>query len=241
MAQGRNRVFLTTRWSLVARAASSTAPGAREALEELCRSYWWPLYAYLRGKGLAGGDAADIVQGLFVELIDKGRLAHADRERGRFRTWLLSALRFHLSHEREREGSLKRGGGGHVVALDHAEADRRWSLVSDRELDPERLFERAWAIEVMKRALIELKRRYADQERARIFAALKPALVGDARAESLSSIATRLGMTEGAVKVAAHRLRLAFRDAIRAEVTSTLADQHDAEDEIRALFAALST
>jgi RNA polymerase sigma-70 factor (ECF subfamily) len=231
--------FLTTRWSLVARAASPAEPVARGALEELCGAYWWPLYAYLRRRGIDGERAADLVQGLFAELLAKGRLAQADPERGRFRGWLLAALKYHVAHEDERERAEKRGGGARLLPLDPDEADRRWSLASGSELDPERTFERAWAVSVLDQALARLERRCATEGKAELFAALKPALAGDPDAEGLRELGARLGMSEGAVKVAAHRLRQAWREAVRAEVASTLDDLRDLDDEIRALFAAL--
>lgn len=239
MAQ-RDAAFLTTRWSVVARAATPGSPDAREAMAELCRAYWWPLYAYVRRKSGDADGAADIVQGLFVELIEKGRLAHADRERGRFRTWLLAAVSFHLSHERERGGAIRRGGNGCTLSLDPVDADRRWNLASERELDPERLFERSWALQVLERALLQVDKQSASEGGAELFSALKPWLVGEPASSGLRAAAAQLGMTEGAVKVAAHRLRVALREAIRAEVASTLDDPRDVNDEVRALFAALS-
>jgi RNA polymerase sigma-70 factor (ECF subfamily) len=232
--------FLTTRWSLVARAASPAQPEARAALEDLCKAYWWPLYAYLRRRGVDGERAADLVQGLFAELIEKGRLAQAEQQRGRFRGWLLAALKFHASHAAEHERAEKRGGGARAIPLDAEVADRRWRLANASELDPERTFERAWAVSVLDAALVRLQTRCAAEGKAELLAALKPALTGDPDAEALRSIAARLGMTEGAVKVATHRLRQAWREAVRAEVASTLDDLRDLDDEIAALFAALS-
>lgn len=233
--------FLTTRWSLVARATSPNAPEACGALEDLCRTYWWPLYAYLRRRGIDGERAADLVQGLFAELIEKGRLAQADGERGRFRGWLLSALKYHVSHEDERERAAKRGGGARHVPLDPADADRRWQIASTGELDPERTFERAWALSVLDAALVRLERRMEREGKLALFAALKPFLAAEPEAGNLRSIAESLGSTEGAVKVAAHRLRQAWREEIRAEIASTLDDVRDLDDEVRGLFAALAS
>lgn len=233
--------FAPTRWSLIARAAAPGLPGAREALEELCRAYWWPLYAYLRRIGLDGNDAADTVQGLFAELIEKGRFAHADPERGRFRSWLLSALKFHLSHERERESAAKRGGRVDVIPLDQAEAARRWTGISNQEQEPDRMFERAWALAVLEHALTMLERSYTRSGKSDVFTALKPNLVGDASEGDLQTLATRLGVSSGAVKTAVFRLRKAFGEAIRAELASTLDVGCDVEEELRAMFSALSS
>ena len=233
--------FLTTRWSLVARAASPHAPEARGALEDLCRAYWWPLYAYLRRRGIHGERAADLVQGLFADLIEKGRLAQADGERGRFRGWLLAALKFHVSHENERDRAVKRGGGALHVPLDTGEADRRWQLASSTGLDGERTFERAWALAVLDAALLRLEQRMEREGKSVLFSALKPFLTAEPDAASLRTIAQMLGSTEGAVRIAAHRVRQAWREEIRAEIASTLDDVRDLDDEVRALFSALAS
>jgi len=233
--------FLTTRWSLVARAASPHAPEARVALEDLCRLYWWPLYAYLRRRGIDGERAADLVQGLFAELIEDGRFARVEGDRGRFRGWMLAALKYHVGHADERERAAKRGGAVRHVPLDPVEADKRWRLASASDLDPERTFERAWALAVLDSALERLERRMEREGKSALFSALKPFLTADPDAASLRSIADALGSTEGAVKVAAHRARAAWRDEIRAEIASTLDDVRDLDDEVRALFAALAS
>lgn len=225
----------------MARAASPHAPEARGALEDLCRAYWWPLYAYLRRRGIHGERAADLVQGLFADLIEKGRLAQADGERGRFRGWLLAALKFHVSHENERDRAVKRGGGALHVPLDTGEADRRWQLASSTGLDAERTFERAWALAVLDAALLRLEQRMEREGKSVLFSALKPFLTAEPDAASLRTIAQMLGSTEGAVRIAAHRVRQAWREEIRAEIASTLDDVRDLDDEVRALFSALAS
>jgi len=237
-----DRAFVSTRWSLVALAASEDPREAREALEKLCRDYWWPLYAYLRRRGLTCEDSADTVQGLFAEIIAKGRLAQADPNRGRFRSWLLSALKFHLSHERDRNAAQKRGGGREMVRIDEVDAERRWALLDHREQSPERLFERAWAIAVLERALRSLDTTYAEEGQSELLAALKPSLLFAPGPDDLRTIAVRLGMTVSAVKSAAFRLRKALRDAIRSEISSLLATDGKStlDEEVRAMLAALS-
>lgn len=232
--------FGKTRWSVVARAAGPTSPEARQALEELCRAYWWPLYAYLRRHGQSADDATDTVQGLFADLIQKGRLAQADPNRGRFRCWLLSALKYHLSHQREHRNAVKRGGRTKVIALDEAEADRRWTGISRRDQDPDRLFDRAWAIAVLEVALVELQEHYSREGKADLFTALKPNLVGDPASDDLRTLAGRLGMSVGGLKTATLRLRRAFGDAIRNEVQSTLDNGCDVEEEVGVMFSALA-
>jgi len=238
MANGPD--FGSTHWSVVARAALPGSADARAAIEELCRAYWWPLYAYLRRIGRSHDDASDLVQGLFSELIEKGRFAHADPERGRFRSWLLSALKFRLSHEREREHALKRGGRARAIPLDRLDAERRWQDFSTRDLDAELLFDRAWALAVLARALAAVEEAYARAGKAELFAALRPALVGEAPAE-LRTVAARLGLSAGAVKSASFRLRQLLGQAIRAELGSTVADARDVADELDVLFAVLAS
>ncbi len=244
MTQGVSS-FFTTRWSVVARAASPDAPEAHAALEVLCRAYWWPLYAYARRRGFAADRAADLVQGLFAELIEKGRFAQVEAGRGRFRSWLLGAMKFHIGHDVERDLSVKRGGGFEHVALDAAAADTRWQVACTSELDPERTFERAWALSVLDAALVRLERKMQTEGKADLFARLKPFLAAEPDADGLRAVALELRSTEGAVRVAAHRMRTAWRAAIRAairaEIASTIDDVRDLDDEVRDLFSALET
>lgn len=233
-------VFVSTRWSLVARAAAPESPDAREALEELFRSYWWPLYAYSRRLGLDGDDAADVVQGLFADLLAKKRLAHVDPSRGRFRCWLLQALKYHLSHERGRKRAAKRGGAARIVSIDAVTADRRWAEIADPRLDPDRLYDRAWALTVLGRALDALERAYVASGKGELFAALKPKLIGDLDARDLDTLAARLGLSTAALKSASHRLRRALGAAIRTELAETLDEGCDLEEELGALFSALA-
>jgi len=227
--------FGSTRWSLVARAADPGAAEARAALAELCQAYWWPLYAYLRRIGLGADDAADTVQGFFAELIEKRSFARADPARGRFRGWLLAALKHHLSHERERQRAEKRGGRARILALDPHDADRRWGELARDDQDPEHLYERAWALAVIANALCTLRAAYARAGKEERFAALEPVLLGGAE-HRLDEIGHRLGLSPSAVKSAAHRLRQDLRAAIRTELASTLDDRRDLEDELRILF-----
>ena len=232
--------FGSTHWSVVARAAAPGSADARAAIEELCRAYWWPLYAYLRRIGRSHDDASDLVQGLFSELIEKGRFAQADPDRGRFRSWLLSALKFQISHEHERERALKRGGRARAIPLDRLDAERRWQELSTPDLDAELLFDRAWALAVLERALAAVGEAYARAGKAELFAALRPALVGEAAPEELRTVAARLGMSVGAVKSASFRLRKALGESIRAELAATVDDARDVEDELNVLFAVLA-
>jgi RNA polymerase sigma-70 factor (ECF subfamily) len=232
--------FRPTRWSLVARAASPADATAPAALEELCRAYWYPLYAFLRRRGRSPEDAEDLVQGFLAELIEKGRLAQADPERGRFRTFLLAALLHHASHERERAGAARRGGGRRVVSLDGLTAEERYALEPAGGETAEALFERRWALETLERALARAaeEARGDSPESAERHAELAPLLWDETR--SRAEAARRLGLSDTALRVALHRLRVRVRDALCAEVLDTLSDAAELDDELRRLAAALS-
>lgn len=235
--------FLTTRWSIVARAASGSRE-ARDALESLCASYWYPLYAYARRRGLDHHAAQDGVQGFFARLIEKQDLATVDRSRGRFRSFLLAALKNYLSNEWDRERAHKRGGGFTRLSYDEADAQRRYQsdlAVSDA---PEKAFERQWAREVISRALAALESEWRHAKREALFARLKPSLVGPEQSGGgapQSAIARELGLTENAVRIALHRLRKRFGELLRLEVAETVADPDDVERELGELFDALGS
>ena len=232
------RRFQPTRWSLVQAAGQGSTPAGRAALEELAQNYWYPLYAYLRRKGESAEDAADLVQGLFALLIERGDLESAQAERGRFRTWLLSSLRHYLLNERERAAALKRGGGTHTLSLDAEQARERYALEPRDELSPERLYDRRWALEVIARATSVVEHHYARRGKGELFEAIRPHLAGDGEAAPYAELALSLGGSEGALKVAVHRARKRFASALRAEIGETCADAAEVEVELAALFGA---
>jgi len=221
--------FATTRWSVVVAAAESDPAAARAALSELCGAYWYPLYADARRRGAASADAADLVQGFFAELIEKDWVAVADPDRGRFRAFLLTAFRRHAGHERERARAAKRGGGA-VVSLDMTNAESLFSLEPADTRTPERAFERRYALTLLARVLGRVRvERPGDAD-------LLPFVGGPGEARPYAEIAAARGATEGAVKVAVHRLRERWRDVLRDEVRATVADEADVDDEIRCLM-----
>jgi RNA polymerase sigma-70 factor (ECF subfamily) len=234
---GAPRAFHTTRWSLVL-AARAGGP----ALEELCRAYWWPLYAYARRAGAGAHEAEDVVQGFFTRLFERRDLGAIAPERGRFRAFLLAALKNHLANERDHARAEKRGGGrvrsASELGLDFSGADARLATEAGDASDPERAFEAAFARELLRAALSELEAEYRSSGRARVFETLKGELAGD-DACPLAEQAERLGLTLGAAKVAAHRLRARFREKVRARIAATVAREEDIEDELAALLAAL--
>ena len=235
--------FHTTMWDVVRAAGDRADPGREEALEVLCGSYWYPLYAFLRRRGEAPEDAADLVQGLFASLLERGDLDGLDPEGGRFRSYLLAALKHHASDQRDRARAQKRGGGRAALSLDAsfepAAAEERFRGEPRDERSPEGLFERDWALAVLARALARLEQEQTERRRGPIFARLRGFLDGVAEGDSHAAAATDLGLSSGAVKVAVHRLRARYRELLLAEVAATVAPGDDAEAELRALVAAL--
>jgi RNA polymerase sigma-70 factor (ECF subfamily) len=232
--------FPTTRWSLVARAGDRAAPEARAALEELCRAYWYPLYALMRRGGHPPEDAEDLVQGLLADLLERGDLTALDRSKGRFRSFLRAAAAHYLSNRRDRDRALKRGGGRKAVPLDLDDAEARYRLEPSHGLTAERLFERRWALTVLERVLRRLEAELEACGKAALFARLKPALQGDDLAPPFREVGTDLGMTEGSVRTAAHRLRARYRELLRDEVARSVDDPGDVDEEIAALLDALA-
>jgi RNA polymerase sigma factor (sigma-70 family) len=227
----RHQGFATTRWSLVAAAQHQ----ADAALADLCRLYWYPLYAYVRRRGHDAAEAEDLTQAFFARLLEKNGLASVTPTRGRFRSFLLSACQNFLANERERANALKRGGG-RVVSLD--DADARYRREPDHDETPERLFERRWALELLDQTLRRLREEYEAGGKARLFDAVKGTLTGDAAAP-YADLAGELGMTEGAVKTAAHRLRGRYAELLREEIGETVETPAEIDDEVRALFRAV--
>lgn len=231
--------FATTRWSLVLSAGRKSSPSAQAALAELCRRYWYPLYVFARRSVANVEDARDLTQEFFVRLLEKKTLAHADPQRGRFRSFLLTSLKHFLSNEWDKAKRHKRGGGRSTISLDFAARDAELAFEPAHNCTPERLFERHWALTLLDQVLGALRAEYAAADKEELFECLKGSLAAQASAATYASTAARLGMTAGAVKAAAHRLRKRYRELLRAEVAQTVAEPADVEDELRDLFAAL--
>lgn len=233
--------FATTRWSIVVAAAGDDSTEGRAALESLCTAYWFPLYAFVRRQGEGVEDARDLVQGFFAELLEKDYLAQADRERGRFRTFLITAFRHYASKERAKERALKRGGGVAILSFDFSDGENRYLREPADERTPERLFERRWALTLLDEALGRLRAEHRSAGREDLFGALRGTIVpGGGETEPYAALGERLGMSEGAVKVAAHRLRRRYREVLRAAIAETVADPSEVDDEIRHLLDALA-
>lgn len=228
-----NSAFSPTRWTLVVQAQGRT-PEARAALSDLCAAYYSPVQEFIR-QWLHGADKADdLTQEFFAQLLARGGVDGADRERGKFRSFLLGAVKHFLSHAREREQSLKRGGGREIHPLDAAS-----DAVPDPALPPDAAFDRHWALTLLSRALNSLEDQFTADGKAETFKVLKPWLSGDADTPQ-STAATALGLSDTAVKVAIHRLRQRFRQQLRTELATTLDSAEMVEEEMGHLFAALA-
>jgi RNA polymerase sigma-70 factor (ECF subfamily) len=222
--------FMTTRWSVVLAAGGPSGTEARGALETLCRTYWYPLYVYARRRGQTRHDAEDLVQGFFGVLLERGSVASADPQRGRFRTFLLTAFQRCAADEHDRRIAQKRGGGERTLSLDFDDGETRFASEPSHELTPEREFERRFALALLARTLDRLAAERPEDADLLAFVGGK----GDAR--PYAEIAAARGTTEGAVKVAVHRLRARYRERLRAEIRETVAEDADVDDEIRHLL-----
>ncbi|MBE7500744.1 MAG: sigma-70 family RNA polymerase sigma factor [Verrucomicrobiales bacterium] len=237
---GSPRPFATTRWTAVLQAGRGEDTAAHAALEELCRSYWPPLYAYVRRLGYSPPDAQDLTQGFFAQLLGRRTLARADPARGRFRSFLLASLKHFLAHEAEKARAQKRGGPAPPVSLDLDTAETRWRDGPAAPGDtPDRAFDRQWALALLERVLSRLRREYTAARRQPLFERLKDTLAGDRSERPYRALGEELGLSEGAVKIAAHRLRHRYRELLRDEVAQTVASPAEVEEELRSLFAAL--
>jgi len=234
-------VFATTHWSVVLAAARSDTTRARAALGHLCRAYWYPLYAYARRRGHSAPDAQDLTQEFFARLLEGNWLADADRERGRFRTFLLTAMQHFLANEWHKAHTQKRGGHQTVLSLDDDTAERRYTLEPVERATPESLFERGWALALLNDVLARLEAEYVREGKSDWLDAMRPVLTADRSAIRYGEIAGRLGIAETAVRVAAHRLRRRYRDLIRAAVADTVGSPDEVDAEMRHLFEVLST
>jgi len=231
--------FVTTHWSVVLAAGRSDPTGARDALARLCQTYWYPLYAYVRRLGNSPPDAQDLTQEFFARLLAKNYLAGADESKGRFRSFLLAALKHFLANEWDKARAQKRGGGQIPIPIDPG-AEISCGFEPADNTTAEKIYERRWALTLLAQVLRRLREEHVREGREKLFEQLKPTLTEASRTVRYAEIAVRLGTSEGAVKVAVHRLRQRYREVLRAEIADTVASPAEVEDEIRNLFAALA-
>jgi RNA polymerase sigma-70 factor (ECF subfamily) len=232
--------FPTTHWSRVLCAGDPIDPEGRDALERLCRDYWYPLYAFARRQGVDREDAGDLVQAFLTDLIERRDLTKADPSRGRFRSFLRTSCAHFMSHARDHDRALKRGGGRAPVSIDRQDAEGRYINEPAHNLTAERLYERRWAMVLLGHVLARLESEASRAGKSDLFDRLRPMLEGNDLAESYKEIGERLQMSESAVKVAAHRFRGRYRQILREEVARTVADPADVDAEIADLLKALS-
>jgi RNA polymerase sigma-70 factor (ECF subfamily) len=262
-------IFATTRWTVVLAAGQRRAPQADVALEELCRTYWFPLYAYVRRHGHSKEDAEDLTQAFFARFFvahqQRGAVRHRalptsgrdgcpqpsvthgkhffdglDRERGKFRAFLLASLKHFLANEWDKAQRQKRGGGLAPLSLDWQDADTRYRIDPADTLTPDKLYDRAWAVTLLERVITRLRDECVADNKAKLFEQLRPFLMLGKSAVPYPEVAASLGMNEGAVRTAVHRLRQRYRQLLRDEIAQTLADPAQVEEELRALFDAFT-
>ena len=235
------RQFATTQWSLViaARSDENSRSQARRALEQLCRTYWYPLYAFVRGRGCSAEAAQDLTQAFFARILETGGFDSADRERGRFRSYLLGAMKHFLANEWHRGRTKKRGGELHFIEWDALAPESRYAEAPVHTDGPEQRFDREWALETVAHALQALREEKAVAGKLEQFEAFEPFLTGDGDQQSYRQIGSRLEMSEGSVRVAVHRLRRSFGAQLREEIADTVIDQADLDREVRYLLDVL--
>ncbi len=232
--------FVTTHWSAVMSAGEGESTTAQEALEQLCRVYWFPLYAYVRRRGYSPEDAQDLTQEFFAKLLARHWLARADQARGRFRTFLLTALEYFLANEWDKARARKRGGGQQFLPLRFGTGEALYGAEPADTRTPEQAFERQWALALLEEVLRQLETDYGDRDAAGTFAVLKSGLACDQEGLNYRQAAQKLRMSESAVKVAMHRLRKAYRERLRAEIAKTVASSEEVDAEMRHLFHVLT-
>ncbi len=233
--------FDTTHWSIVLSAGDRRSAASGAALETLCRTYWYPLYAFARRRGSGADEAHDLTQEFFAQLLEKKSLAAADPERGRFRAFLLAAFKNFLANEWDKAAAQKRGGRHRFLSLDVADGESRYARQPADTLTPERVYEREWVLTLLSQVLARLRDEYSAAGKQSHFEHLKSLITGQAGTGSYADAARRLETTEGAARVAAHRLRRRYRKLLRAEIAGTLADPADVDNEIRNLFTTLGS
>ena len=240
IASSNAGAFATTHWSVVLAAGYTSVPGAQEALETLCRTYWYPLYVYVRRQGQSPHDAQDLTQEFFARLLAKKHLRLADPDRGKFRAFLLKSLKHFLVNEWKKARTQKRGGGQCVIALDADVAESRYAAEPALALTLDQVYEKRWAVTLLETVLAGLRESYAASGRLPVFETLKGFIWGEQATLAYTAVAPQLGLTEGAVKVAVHRLRSRYRELLRAEIAKTVATPGEVDEELQHLIAVLA-
>jgi RNA polymerase sigma factor (sigma-70 family) len=239
--RSRPSVFVTTHWSVVLAANGQDPDASCEAIEALCSGYWYPLYAYARRRGNGVHDAQDLTQAFFARLLEKSYLQSVDREKGRFRTFLLVAFKRFLANEWDRANAAKRGGARSFVPLDTAVAESRYAVEPAAGISPEAMYDRRWALTLIERVMNRLREEYAAGGKTAEFEALKGYLAAERGGIPYAEVSAQLGINEGAARMTVHRLRRRFREVFREEIAQTIGSQEEFQDEIRLMMSALAT
>jgi RNA polymerase sigma-70 factor (ECF subfamily) len=233
-------MFATTHWSVVLTAGRRDTTRAQDALAKLCQTYWYPLYAYVRRRGYSPEDAQDLTQEFFARLLERQSLASADPNRGRFRSFMLGVMNHFLADEWNRARAQKRGGGATLLPLQFDTAETRYGHEPADKTTPEQNYERRWAMTLLEEVLRRLAEEYKQEGRAELFAELNPCLVGERTSQPYAALAARLGVNEGTIKSAVHRLRQRYRQLLRDEIANTVAEPGEVDAELQHLFTILS-
>jgi DNA-directed RNA polymerase specialized sigma24 family protein len=232
--------FPVTQWTVVLAAGGTPSPESARALERLCGAYWYPLYAFVRRSGYSPADAEDMTQEFFARLLDHNWIAHADRHRGRFRSFLLMEMKRFLAKEWDKTKTAKRGGQVKIIPLQLDTAETRYTRELADTRTPEQVFEKQWAVTLLESALNRLRGDYASDGKGALFATLEPCLIGSRETQPYAALAAELGLTEGAVKMAVCRLRQRYRECLREEISHTVASPTEVDEELRHLFRVLA-
>jgi RNA polymerase sigma factor (sigma-70 family) len=233
-------LFVTTHWSTVVRAGHGDTEQAREALEKLCRTYWYPIYAWIRRRGHSPEDAQDLTQSFFLRLLEQESLAKANPELGRFRSFLLGALNHFLIDEWKKARTQRRGSGRQILSLDWAAAEQRFDLEPVDHATPYQAFDRNWATALLEEVLNQLEEEYKRDGKLEMFRALKQTLTGVRESQPYASLAERLGIAEGALRVAVHRLRKRYRALLEAEIANTVSSPGEVKEEMAYLLQTIA-
>ena len=236
-----HRVFATTHWSVVLAAGEPNSTQAAQALEKLCRTYWYPIYAYLRRRGCGEPDAQDLTQGFFAQLLERRSIQAVEREKGKFRSFLLASLNYYVADERDRANAQKRGGGREALSLDVQEAEQRYRLEPADERSPEKIFELRWAMTLLDQVLTRLAAEFSAAGKPELFNRLKPYLVEGSGEKTYAETARERGMTEEALKKAVQRMRRRYHQLFREEIAQTVASPAEVDEELRHLCAVLGS
>jgi RNA polymerase sigma factor (sigma-70 family) len=238
--QAREAAFVTTHWSVVLASAGQDSPQAKAALEQLCRTYWYPLYSYVRRHGYSHEDAQDLTQGFLLRWLEHKSFARADARNGRLRSFLLAGLNHFLSDQRDRANAQKRGGGQATLSLtDTQGADERYRLEPVDDHSPEKLYDRRWALTLLDQVLARAEKEFGEAGKLELFQRLRVFLIAGTGEESYAEVAAELGMSREAVKKAVQRMRHRYYELFREEVARTVADPAEVVQELRYLCAAI--